>query len=48
MQFQIISLVICAVLSAAVAEVFFEDKFTEGKFNTFFFFFSLSIVQSNS
>lgn len=29
MQFQIISLVICAVLSAAVAEVFFEDKFTE-------------------
>lgn len=34
MQIQIVSLVICAVLSAAVAEVFFEEKFTEGK--TFF------------
>jgi len=29
MQIQIVSLVICAVLSAAVAEVFFEEKFTE-------------------
>jgi len=29
MQIQIISLVIFAVFSAAVAEVFFEDKFTE-------------------
>lgn len=31
MQFQAISLVVCAVLAAAAAEVFFEDKFTEGK-----------------
>lgn len=29
MQIQLVSLVICAVLSAAVAEVFFEEKFTE-------------------
>lgn len=32
MQIQVISLVICAVLSAAVAEVFFEEKFTEGTY----------------
>lgn len=33
MQFQVISLVICAVLSAAVAEVYFEEKFTEGTYS---------------
>lgn len=30
MQFQVTSLVICAVLSAVVADVFFEEKFKEG------------------
>lgn len=33
MQFQVISLVICAVLSAAVAEVFFEEKFKDGTYS---------------
>lgn len=33
MQFQVTSLVICAVLSAVVAEVYFEEKFTEGTYS---------------
>lgn len=32
MKFQTFSLVLCAVFAAAVAEVYFEEKFTEGKF----------------
>lgn len=34
MQLHLTSLVICAVLSAAVAEVFFEDTFQEGEFSS--------------
>lgn len=30
MQVQLISLVICAVISVAVAEVFFQENFKEG------------------
>lgn len=35
MHFQVISLVICAVLSAAVAEVYFEEKFLDGTYTHF-------------
>lgn len=38
MQVQVIGLVICAVLSAAFAEVYFEEKFKDGMYSIIFFF----------
>lgn len=46
MQFKAISLVVCAVFAVAAAEIYLEEKFTEGKFidnifsdDLFWFFF---------
>lgn len=32
MQFKAISLVVCAVFAVAAAEIYLEEKFTDGKF----------------
>lgn len=48
MQVQVIGLVICAVLSAAFAEVYFEEKFKDGMYSIILFFLSIFLSAMNN